>query len=390
MSASSSPPSGTAPPRGIITTAYGRDAGSSVASAGSGLAGKRSFWVEAGDVVDILDIEDEVWWMVRLVKEDRAYQEIGETKPRQGWIPAPHVCLLSHRHSNKSHMVCGHPDWYGVSDEAPGPAARLISPEKSDTSAESCGTVHGEDREIAKLMTYKHIIAWRAATKRAETKMMPAEWIFDHLACHIGFFCILGAHCTLANASAPTTVQCLVGSALGFVAIDVLSTVYHLLLDYGVLATASTTVTDLHHKLPLNYNLFTQRQLLATSYIAVLPMHILHIAAYFLMYITGTTTPLYHVYMAASLAIGSTCGFVHNAAHRRRHTLPIFVGIRILQDIGLLLHPDIHAAHHRGKHDINYSLFSGITHPVTNIILRKLRDSHVIPLTDEHFRTKLD
>lgn len=148
----------------------------------------------------------------------------------------------------------------------------------------------------------------------------------------------------------------------------VLSTVYHLFLDYGILATTDTTVTDLHHTLPLNYNLFNQRQLLATSYIATVPMHLLHLAIYGLMIlatidsgqaaavapapavaaVAAATSPTYQVYMASSLAIGSTCGFVHNAAHRRRHGLPIFVGIKLLQDAGLLLHPDIHAAHHQG------------------------------------------
>ena len=37
---------------------------------------------------------------------------------------------------------------------------------------------------------------------------------------------------------------------------DLLSTVYHLCLDYTLLSTERTTVTDVHHQLPLNYNLF--------------------------------------------------------------------------------------------------------------------------------------
>eukprot|EP01050_Picozoa_sp_SAG11_P003187 SAG11_NODE_175_length_13457_cov_42.095673_2_plen_149_part_00 len=148
-------------------------------------------------------------------------------------------------------------------------------------------------------------------------------------------------------------------------------------------------------------------------------MDALHVLLYLLVPMPSALRPLYAVYVASAFAIGSTCGFVRelrgpsfrgpwigpltltvvdapippvadNAAHRRNHNLPIFIGIQLLQDIGLLLHPAVHAAHHRGKHDVNYSLFSGITHPFTNVLLRYARDHKYIPLTDEHFRARLD
>lgn len=397
-------------PRGFITRGYGKEHGDNTSvEVGGNLASQRSFWVNAGDVVNVLYIDDAVWWKVSLTSSNDATDDAGNPeRTKVGWVPAPHIQLLTHRASKATDLSPGRRAWRGVSCNTTGTRCNTREAGKTLATSKKYGSDDiEEDREVAKLMTYKRITDFRAFSKGQETKKMPGEWLVDHVAAHVLYFYMLAIHCWLAVASRPTVFQSLIGTSLGFVAVDLLSTVYHLFLDYGLLATASTTVTDLHHTLPLNYNLFTQRQLLATSYVAIVPMHLVHLLIYCLIVILAssgkthaavaasnafpsTASPLYLVYMASSLAIGSTCGFVHNAAHRRRHKLPIFSGVRVLQDAGLLLHPAVHALHHEGAHDMNYSLFSGITHPATNFILRALRHYGILPLTDEHFRYQRD
>eukprot|EP01050_Picozoa_sp_SAG11_P003188 SAG11_NODE_175_length_13457_cov_42.095673_3_plen_270_part_00 len=209
-------------PRGRILQDYGRDPGSSIASEGNGLSGKRSFWVKVGDIVEIMDIEDDVWWMVHKLEVESPpmvqYQEISAPVPRQGWVPAPHVCLLSHRRSAYTHMTCGHEDWRGTSG-----TAESASPD-CDEISEQTSTVNGEDREVAKIMTYKRIIAWRAVSKGVKTDVILMQWLFDHPLCHGAVLCLLAAHCACAHAASPSLLQCAVGTALGFIAVDLLST----------------------------------------------------------------------------------------------------------------------------------------------------------------------
>jgi hypothetical protein len=246
------------------------------------------------------------------------------------------------------------------------------------------------DREVAKLLAYQQILEWNAANGKPRTQLFLCEDIFDCPLTHLAAALLLGAHGAWAWSLAPAAWQVLLGAVLGFIAVDLLSTAYHLCLDYGILATPDATVTDLHHKLTLNYNLFTPRKLLATSYIAVVPLHAAHLLVHALLAVCGVTSPIYTVYTLAAALLGCSCGFVHNAAHRRRHNLEISSLVWLLQDMRILLHPDVHAGHHQGKHDQSFSLFSGVTHPLTDRLLAWAWDSGVMPRTPETDRAKLD
>jgi hypothetical protein len=58
--------------------------------------------------------------------------------------------------------------------------------------------------------------------------------------------------------------------------------------------------------------------------------------------------------------------------------------------VGVLLHPDVHSAHHQGLHDTNFSLFSGVTHPLTNRLLGWAWEAGWLPRTPETERAKMD
>lgn len=365
-------------PRGVMLHNYGTDAADTVSSRGAvASAGKRNFSVHAGDVVELLDLEDETWWQVNLVGSSSHAAEVptgqGLSSPgtatRKGWVPAEHVRIMLHRASENGRMIAGSDEWN----------QRLPGEKRSDP-----------DREVAKLLAYRQILEWRAAMRKPRTQLFLCEDVFDHPLMHASMALLLGTHAILAWNLSPSTWQVVLGVSLGFIAVDLLSTVYHLCLDYGILATPDTTVTDLHHKLTLNYNLFTPRKLVATSYVAVVPLHAVHLVIHAILAGCGVTSPTFTVHTLSAAVLGCTCGFVHNAAHRRRHGLEIAASIRVLQDIGLLLHPDVHAGHHQGKHDKSFSLFSGVTHPLTDRLLEWAWGAGLLPRTPETDRAKLD
>lgn len=363
-------------PRGVMLHNYGTDAADTVSSRGAvASAGKRNFSVRAGETVELLDLEDETWWQVNLVRpnvddaEVPPGKELASPTTRKGWVPAEHVRVLVHRAHENGRMVAGSEEW----------SERLANENQSDP-----------DREVAKLLAYQQILQWRAAMGKPHTQLFLCEDIFDHPLMHCIMALLLIAHATWAWSLSPTAWQVVLGVSLGFIAVDLLSTVYHLCLDYGILATPDTTVTDLHHKLTLNYNLFTPRKLVATSYVAVTPLHAVHLAVHALLAACSVASPTFTVYTLSAAALGCSCGFVHNAAHRRRHDLEIAAPIRLLQDVGLLLHPEVHAGHHQGKHDRSFSLFSGVTHPLTDRLLAWAWDAELMPRTPETDRAKLD
>lgn len=362
-------------PRGVMLHSYGTDAADTVSSRGAvASAGKRNFSVRAGEAVELLDLEDETWWQVnRIVSSaDAAEGAAGEGLAPpvcKGWVPAEHVRVLVHRAREDGRMVAGSEEW----------RQRLPGEKRSDP-----------DREVAKLLAYQQILEWRDALGKPRTQLFLCEGIFDHPLMHGSMALLLLAHAAWAWSLSPSPWQVVLGVSLGFVAVDLLSTVYHLLLDYGILATPDTTVTDLHHKLTLNYNLFTPRKLVATSYVAVVPLHAVHFVVHALLAACGVTSPTFTVYTVSAAALGCSCGFVHNAAHRRRHGLEIAAFIWLMQEIGLLLHPDVHAGHHQGKHDKSFSLFSGVTHPLTDRLLAWAWDTGLLPRTPETDRAKLD
>lgn len=301
-------------PRGRVLKSYGKDSSNDTAS----LLGStfRNFKVSVGEDVEIVDMEDDMWWKVRLVSEDAAacpkpantsWKEIAQSKLNSGWVPAAHICLLTRRRPGSTVMSVGHADWDGMLAEVGPDGLGLPREDTAGIKAgQKCRALVGEDVEIAKLIAYKQIIAARAADHAQKTDMMPWEWLFDHWCTHAGFAALIIGHVCLAHADSPTIARTMAGFAIGFVSIDLLSTVYHLLLDYGVLSSYPSTVTDLHHKLPMNYNLFSQRQLLATSYVAVLPMHLIHVVVYAALRLFYTAMPFYTAYMASWCERGAT------------------------------------------------------------------------------------
>ena len=364
-------------PRGVMLHNYGTAAADTVSSRGAvASAGKRNFSVREGETVELLDLEDETWWQVGILGAadagaGGAPAAEGASPPatRKGWVPEEHVRVLAHRVREDGRMVAGSKEW----------RARLPDEIRSDA-----------DREVAKLLAYQQILEWRAANGKPRTQLFLCEDIFDHPLMHGGMALMLATHGAWAWSLSPSVWQVALGVVLGFIAVDLLSTVYHLCLDYGILATPDTTVTDLHHKLTLNYNLFTPRKLVATSYVAVVPLHAAHLVIHALLAACGVASPTYTVYTLSAAVLGCSCGFVHNAAHRRRHGLEIASAVWLLQDLGVLLHPDVHAGHHQGKHDQSFSLFSGVTHPLTDRLLAWAWDAAVIPRTPETDRAKLD
>lgn len=104
----------------------------------------------------------------------------------------------------------------------------------------------------------------------------------------------------------------------------------------------ATAVADLHHVLPLNYNLFSPRKLVASSYVAVLPLHVVNLAVLGVAASLGGSSPVFLVYTLAVLVLGISVGLVHNASHRRKHGLPVHTAVAMLQDLGVLLHPDVY------------------------------------------------
>jgi hypothetical protein len=318
-----------------------------------------NFCVQAGETVELLDLEDDHWWQVRLVGQ-----------ARKGWVPQAQVKVLAHRGSDSDRMAAGSSEW----------CHRPPDERRSDP-----------DREVAKLLAYQQIVEWRAATDQPRSRLFLGEWLLDHPLFHCCAVLLLGVHACCVWALAPTPWQLAVGAVLGFVAVDLLSTAYHLCLDYGVLSTADTTVTDLHHKLTLNYNLFTPRKLLATSYIAMVPLHAAHLVLHLALAGSGAAaSPTYTVYTLTAAVLGCSCGFVHNAAHRRQHALPIPPAVWLLQDLRILLHPAVHAGHHGGCHDRAFSLFSGVTHPLTDRMLCWAWEAGLLPRTPESNRAWLD
>ena len=249
---------------------------------------------------------------------------------------------------------------------------RLILTRRSGEpkAAQASATEADADREVAKLIAYREIMSFRAEHKGIPTPLFLGEEWLDHPFSHCVAAGLLLAHAYLIAAMRPSALQLGLGLVTGFLAVDLLSTAYHLCLDYALLSSNTVTLTDLHHKLPLNYNLFAPRQLIATSYVAVLPMHALHLLMHALLAAAGCHAPTFAVHTGVAALLGCSCGFVHNAAHRRRHELPIHPAVWLLQNAGLLLHPDVHSAHHREAHDRNFSLFSGITHPLTDRLLQ--------------------
>ena len=175
-------------PTGIIVRSYGRDPNSSISlGGGSNLAGQRSFWVENGDEVMVLDIEDSVWWKVCLSLSAAA--AAAAERPKVGWVPAPYVRLLTRRESKESGMFPGHDDWHGVTDDAvagagAGAGARRRREKGDEKEVEddsndnnNNGYNNDEDREVSKLMTYKRLLDYWASSKGVEMKKMPAEWL---------------------------------------------------------------------------------------------------------------------------------------------------------------------------------------------------------------------
>ena len=66
-------------PRGVVTHSYGTDAADAVSSKGaSSGAASRSFQVRAGETVELLDIEDETWWKVRICGAEEVAEERAE------------------------------------------------------------------------------------------------------------------------------------------------------------------------------------------------------------------------------------------------------------------------------------------------------------------------
>lgn len=169
----------------------------------------------------------------------------------------------------------------------------------------------------------------------------------------------------------PSRGVAILGTAAAYLGVDLASTAYHVALDYGVFAGDAMTndlVTDYHHMVPLNYVLFDPWELLASSYVVVFPGTLLQFLPWLGLRHVGAPAAakgFMASYCAAFWAIGLTVGFVHLAAHRRNNGLHLPAFVRALQDLRVILHPDVHRQHHELYVD-NYSLFSGITHPVTN------------------------
>ena len=337
----------------------------------------------AACVQELIDIEDETWWLVRRcdTADTDAVGAGGNCKLSQGWVPEELVSVLACRPLGTS-MVAGTEDWCN--------ALQGGELEGSVTLGGDIGLYADGDREVAKLLAYRQIIDRRRSEKGIPTSLFLAEELLDHPATHIVAFLCLVVHFCAALRLRPSLLQTTVGFLLGFIAVDLLSTIYHLCLDYALLSTNTVTVTDLHHKLPLNYNLFSPRKLVATSYVAVIPMHAAHLSLHGAIWLLGwNQPPILVVYSCVAATLGCSCGFVHNAAHRRRHNLPIASCVRFLQDIGVLLHPDVHSAHHRCAHDRNFSLFSGVTHPFTDRLLQLAWTHGWLPLTPETHRVNL-
>jgi hypothetical protein len=295
-------------------------------------------------------------------REASAAQNSAARRLGQGWVPAEHVQVLARRPAGAA-MVAGTSDWMnelqaGSLDES----MALLGGGGGGDIAGRGGGLAEPDREVAKLLAYQQILACRRQ-RGIETPLFLAEAWLDHPTAHALATLLLGAHALAVARLAPSALQLLLGVVLGFVAVDLLSTAYHLCLDYALLSTATVNVTDLHHKLPLNYNLFTPRKLLATSYVAVVPMHAVHLLLHGALALAGVgASPTLAAYTGSAALLGCSCGFVHNAAHRRRHELPISGLVWLLQDLGLLLHPDVHSAHHREAHDRCVGSSSTIRH----------------------------
>ena len=80
-------------PRGVMERAF---------------ASHRSFWVRPGEVVELIDIEDEDWWQVRK-RPDATVQQLREgyrpiAASDTGWVPAQHVRLLVRRASDSARV----------------------------------------------------------------------------------------------------------------------------------------------------------------------------------------------------------------------------------------------------------------------------------------------
>ena len=349
---------------------------------------------------ELVDIEDETWWLVRRcspagreakdVHEELqpAHQGAMVPPPRklnQGWVPEEYVRVLARRPEGTS-MIAGTSDWRNTLAHEARAAVCGATDAAAAVAVEGLAAAADDDREVAKLIAYKEIMATR---KHATPLFLADEWL-DHPLAHCLAAVLVLAHGAAIVTARPNAFELVFGLVTGFIAVDLLSTIYHLCLDYALLSSNTVTVTDLHHKLPLNYNLFGPRQLVATSYVAVLPMHALHLLLHGVCELSRVGNhPAFLVHSGVAAVLGCSCGFVHNAAHRRRHDLPIASGMRLLQDMGILLHPDVHSQHHREAHDKNFSLFSGITHPFTDRLLKLAWQQGWLPPTPESHRVKL-
>lgn len=171
-------------PRGVMERAF---------------ASHRSFWVRPGEVVELIDIEDEVWWQVRklpaaTVQELReGYSPIAASD--KGWVPAQHVRLLVRRASDSARLFAGSAEWKQRREDG-----------------------QDEDREVAALLAYRQILAWRAARGEA-TPLFACERLLDHPVAHAAVLAAFALHAAAVARLAPAPWQLGLGGALGFVAV---------------------------------------------------------------------------------------------------------------------------------------------------------------------------
>lgn len=212
------------------------------------------------------------------------------------------------------------------------------------------------------------------------------EPFFNNIVTHAAAAAVALLLLASAIHQAPTPTVLILGTLAAFLGVDLASTAYHVALDYALFARMEPTVTDYHHPVPLNYILFDWWKLLASSYVAVFPCTLLHVLLWALL--SCCKGPSYldsfmPIYCASFYILGLTTSFTHVAAHRRNHGLPIPMWACALQDVGIILHPEVHSLHHRDDFEINYSLFSGLTHPISNLLIKLARRLGLLPMTIE-------
>jgi hypothetical protein len=75
-------------------------------------------------------------------------------------------------------------------------------------------------------------------------------------------------------------------------------------------------------------------------------------------------------FLLAGGAFGILAQVPHYYAHRRSESFAVHRVVRWLQLHGLIISPEHHAAHHRGKFDCNFCILSGWCNPVLNLFVR--------------------